>query len=467
MYQKSQQEITPQGGSTSQTKEELSNELKKAEPLTITKWREGMTNTQIIEMLADQFVKMPQSGVLFRKDSSGEIDYQNPIGIPAFMLLMQDNGYKKYFDKTQWDLILSDSRIESTEPLLIINEYIRAGEWSGRNWVQELSRELNLVGDRNENEELIRKFLCTMYATAFQDMDEVINFDPFNRVCLILFSYERSTKKTSILRKLGMKGMLKRLTGLNNDVHVDYDGQLPRESKTMKLHQASYFSINLDDIDQMLHDTRRAGSIRSVISADQVDYRKMWTETITTLPRRASFVATTNNPTVLRDKDENRYLVLELTKPIRDEWIDELDVLDLWRQVRVLIQEFGSTLLFSDMNRETIRKRVQGHMYTTVIDDLIDETYEYCVDCKELWSNIKDTIRSQGYYNDKEIGISLRRLSPNGVVKRKTGGHNFYMVRKKEDGLVGHTDHNMVKPTALPYADPKQVNERNTEGMET
>ena len=41
------------------------------------------------------------------------------------------------------------------------------------------------------------------------------------------------------------------------------------------------------------------------------------------------------------------------------------------------------------------------------------------------------------------------------------------MVRKKEDGLVGHTDHNMVKPTALPYADPRQVNERNTEGMET
>ena len=272
-----------------------------------------------------------------------------------------------------------------------------------------------------------------MYATAFQGMDEVIGFDPFNRVCLILFSYERSTKKTSILRKLGMKGMLKRLTGLSNDVQVDYPGQLPSESKTMKLHQSSYFSINLDDIDQMLHDTRRAGSIRSVISADQVDYRKMWTETITTLPRRASFVATTNNPTVLRDKDENRYLVLELLKPIADEWIDGLDVLDLWRQVRLYVQQFGTDVLFSDADRDTIRKRVQGHMYTTIIDDLIDETFEYCPECKALWSEVKDTIRSEGYYNDKEIGISLRRLSPNGVIKRKTGGHNFYMVRKKDD----------------------------------
>jgi hypothetical protein len=74
---------------------------------------------------------------------------------------------------------------------------------------------------------------------------------------------------------------------------------------------------------------------------------------------------------------------------------------------------------------------VQGHMYTTVVDDLIDETFEYCPECKELWSEVKDTIRAEGYYNDKEIGISLRRLSPNGVIKRKTGGNNFYMVRKK------------------------------------
>lgn len=431
--QKTKAETTPQGGSISPNQEALDSDIKQVEPLTITKWREGMNNTQIIEMLADQFVKMPQSGVLFRKDSNGEIDYQNPIGIPAFMLLMQDNGYKKYFDKTQWDLILSDSRIESTEPLQIINQYIRAGEWSGRNWIKELAANLNLRGDANENYELLNKFLCTMYATAFQGMDEVIGFDPFNRVCLILFSYERSTKKTSILRKLGMKGMLKRLTGLSNDVQVDYPGQLPSESKTMKLHQSSYFSINLDDIDQMLHDTRRAGSIRSVISADQVDYRKMWTETITTLPRRASFVATTNNPTVLRDKDENRYLVLELLKPIADEWIDGLDVLDLWRQVRLYVQQFGTDVLFSDADRDTIRKRVQGHMYTTIIDDLIDETFEYCPECKALWSEVKDTIRSEGYYNDKEIGISLRRLSPNGVIKRKTGGHNFYMVRKKDD----------------------------------
>ena len=90
--QKTKAETTPQGGSISPNQEALDSDIKQVEPLTITKWREGMNNTQIIEMLADQFVKMPQSGVLFRKDSNGEIDYQNPIGIPAFMLLMQDNG---------------------------------------------------------------------------------------------------------------------------------------------------------------------------------------------------------------------------------------------------------------------------------------------------------------------------------------------------------------------------------------
>ena len=186
--------------------ENLIEGIKEAEPLMIEDYREGMKNEEIIEMLAKVYVKMPTTGSLFIIDSSSEIDYSNPIEKSTFILQMQDRGYRKNFPEKQWDLILNDPRIKEIEPLQVVQELIAADNWSGKNWIEELTTNLNLKGDYIENKNLLTKFLCTMYATAFLGYDEVINFDAFNRVCMILFSYERGTRKTSILRKLGMEG---------------------------------------------------------------------------------------------------------------------------------------------------------------------------------------------------------------------------------------------------------------------
>lgn len=431
-----------QGASPSKTKaetENLSEDIQDAVTLPIKDYREGMNNEEIIKMLSEIYVKMPTTGSLFTKDAKGEIDFRNPVEKSSFILMMQDKGYKKGFSEQQWNLILNDKRIRLIEPLEVVQELIAADRWTGHNWIDDLLENLNLAGNPQENQVLLQKFLCTMYATAFQDYDEVIDFEAFNRNCLILFSYERGTRKTSILRKLGMGGMLNRLTGLNVDIQATYEGCLPEDKRLRNIHKATKFCVNIDDIDTLLHNRSTMNSIRAMISMKDVGFRKLYTDAEKSYKRRVSWVATTNNPTVLRDGDEDRHIVFELTKPISDEFMDRFDALDLWRQIRDILRVSGKHMLFNDTDRETIRKRTQKHLYTTILDDIVDENFEYCEECREDFSLIRETVAHFGYgsFQDKDLGISIKRLAPNGVIKYKSGDARKYRIRKKPSNTGG------------------------------
>lgn len=179
------------------------NEVQVIRELPNLRGRKGMPYKEMIPLIGSHFVKMPSKEVLFPKDGNGDIDFTAPISQSRFILDMCDCGFNLGEDK--WRMVLSDDRIDAVEPLQIIHGIIKQEEWTGRNWIKELAVNLNLKGDASENFELLYKYLCTMYQTAFQDYDKVIDYQVFNRVCLILLSYERGTKKSSIARKIGLQ----------------------------------------------------------------------------------------------------------------------------------------------------------------------------------------------------------------------------------------------------------------------
>ena len=74
---------------------------------------------------------------------------------------------------------------------------------------------------------------------------------------------------------------------------------------------------------------------------NDVTFRKLYTDTDKTYLRRVSWVATTNNPTVLRDHDENRYMVFEIQKPISDEFMDSFDALDFGGTSALFFKRLG------------------------------------------------------------------------------------------------------------------------------
>ncbi|MGB1979558.1 MAG: VapE domain-containing protein [Flavobacteriales bacterium] len=407
------------------------NEVQVIKELPVLRGRKGMPYKEMIPLIGSHFVKMPSKEVLFPKDGNGDIDFTAPISSSRFILDMCDLGFNLSEDK--WNKILSDDRIDSVEPLQIILDVIKQEKWTGRNWIKELAVNLNLKGNASENFELLYKYLCTMYQTAFQGYDEVVNWEVFNRVCLILLSYERGTKKSSIARKIGLQRILPRITGLNAEVQTDYAGQVEREKNVRKIHLATYFSINLDDIDEMLMNREDMGKLRSIISSNNVDYRMMWTQSLNAPPRRATFIATTNNQTVLRDKDENRYLVFELTKGIDDKWIDEFDALDMWRQVREIVHMNKQLTMFNKVDRDLIKSRAKYYAYETLIEEIVQEKLEYCEQCSMEFKDIRGIIRAEGYFTDTEIGRALQKLPPEpNMAKKKVNGYWRYRFQERK-----------------------------------
>ena len=111
-------------------------------------------------------------------------------------------------------------------------------------------------------------------------------------------------------------------------------------------------------------------------------------------------------------------------------------------------------MMFNDADRELIRQRAAAHLYTTELDDIIYENFEYCDECRENFDFITDRVWARGSYNKKEIGVAVKRLSPTGAIKIKTGGAYRYKIREKDTmGVSAHV------------SSPNKQNPSNTEGM--
>lgn len=367
-------------------------------------YQKGFNNAEMLKLFSQHFVKMPSQGVLFKRDFDGNIDFTEPIQTSDFELQMEDLGFKMSDQK--WGKILKSRMIPTVEPLQIVHEVIGRAKWSGTDWLTMLVENLNLNEEFEENRRLLNKFFALNYATAFQGYDSKIDYMPDNKICLILYSEERNTRKTSIFRKLGLQGFLRDEVGLNVDVQVDYLGQPPSDKRTKNIHLSSYLQINLDDIDNMLHSANRQGSIRSEISQNTVSYRLLYTEDTISLPRRASYVGTTNSPEVLRDKRETRFLVVEVGSPISDEFLKTFDVLDFWRQMKEEAHRFGRhDISFNPEEQSIIRGRVESHCYENSTELIIRDYLEPCEDCRTPFIQIVKAL------NDCNLNLSPDKIA--------------------------------------------------------
>lgn len=341
-------------------------------------YQQGFNNRQVRNLLGMHVVKMPSKEVLFRKREDGTIDFTNPVTFSDFLLDLEDLGFK--YSEHKWKRILKSEAIKSIEPLEILCEIIGRAKWSGTDWLSLLVANLNLKGDPEENKHLIKKFFALAYATAFQQYDRAIDFMPDNRVCLILYSHDKATRKTSILRQIGLQNLLADEVGLDADVQVDYLGIFPQDERLRDYHKATHFLVNLDDIDNMLHSS--SGQIKSLISQNKINYRPLWVDGSVSLPRRASYVGTTNNPTVLRDKHENRFMVFELLSAIDIGFMKKFDPLDFWRQMKEEAHKSHKAVTFNDEDLKLVMSRVEEYAYDNPTEIILKDYLEYCENCR-------------------------------------------------------------------------------------
>ena len=96
-----------------------------------------------------------------------------------------------------------------------------------------------------------------------------------------------------------------------------YTGNLQMDDKRQVLQQmAQMLLINLDEFNQISPHTQQ-GFLKNIITLSSVKIKRPYGRHVEDFPRRASFIATTNQPDVLADPSgSRRFLGVELTGPI-------------------------------------------------------------------------------------------------------------------------------------------------------
>ena len=101
------------------------------------------------------------------------------------------------------------------------------------------------------------------------------------------------------------------------ELSFGYTGNLQIDDKKQVLQQmAQMLLINLDEFNQISPKTQQ-GFLKNIITLSSVKIKRPYGRHVEDFPRRASFIATTNQPDVLADPSgSRRFLGIELTGPI-------------------------------------------------------------------------------------------------------------------------------------------------------
>jgi len=391
------------------------------------------TNSQKRTLLGSHFVKMPMVGYYFRINPDNTIDWQNPISSGDLILDLKDLGLKGTTDSDIKRMISSDT-IKDVSPLHLVYQQIESEKWDGTDYIQFFVDAMNLKGNSTTNSMIIRKWIINTYTLAMKDIDKSISWNPIPRVVMILHSEKRKLGKSSILRWLGLEGLIaKTIPNLTVDVYSELQSAMTKDERQFQMMLAGSMVLNFDDIGEMLMNS--PAELRAICSQTVVQNRTLYTDKNKSLRRRAGICGSTNNSTVLRDEDENRYAVFSM-KDIGVNWevINSIDAINIWRQAKYEAEQLGFESNFSDEETDKVIQLAKDYLYTTPLEDFIQDNFSYCPECDMKWQDIKEHCYTEGseYTKDKDLVKAIKMIIPVGKESkiRKNGGYQFWCLKK-------------------------------------
>lgn len=398
------------------------------------------TNAEILEVIGRYYVRLERHKIYFPRVED-EIDFSRPIPDGDLVLELKDKGLS--CRDGDINRLIFSSRIEV---VTILDElYSQIPNWDGRDRICEMIRALNLKGDFNLNKTLFEKWLMTAYSMAFYNIDRRITWHYYPRVVLILHSNERGFGKTGFFRRILFDGLIKELIPkLDLNLYAEQNGQLAEDKLERDSYLADCLGINMDDIDETLLDKKNEGKLRSILTSKTISNRQMYNPSTQFIRRKASICGTSNNKTLLRDQDENRYLVFSVEKMIDFRVLDEDDfAFQLWSQIRELAYEKKDDSNFSKDELIQVIGLAQDYIYKTDLEEFFYESLEFEPKGTMKHAEIKNLISRNGYYvpTDNKISEALKRMTPKGFsYKRKSDREQFYNFREinyEKKGKVG------------------------------
>lgn len=292
-------------------------------------------------------------------------------------------------------------------------------KWDGKDHIRKLAR---TVPTKNPHWE---DWFYTWFLGMVRQW-QVTNLAKYGNQAVPLLISTQGWNKTTFCEQL-----------LPPELSFGYTGNLQLDDKKQVLQQiAQMLLINLDEFNQISPHTQQ-GFLKNIITLSSVKIKRPYGRHVEDFPRRASFIATTNQADVLADPSgSRRFLSVELTGPIDVSTPPNYE--QLYAQAMNALHQhepyyFGpeETQQIMEWNSQFSVKTAGEQFFFDYFEPAVDESEGEWMSATAIFSFLKE-----------KVGISLlkpanvaafgRRLSNiPGLRKRVTSSNSEYLVRRK------------------------------------
>ena len=381
------------------------------------------------EYLGSKIVILNHTSTAFKKNIDGTIDYQTQINFDDLKLDLKDAGFK-ITDRDYGSLLNSD-KIQKIDSLKIFFNQLDNNKWDGKDRIKDLVSAAKLEGDFNQNHMLIKKWLCTTYAFALRGIDPRTPKKVYSRVVFILYSQQRGFGKTEFFRKIGLIGAIEKATGISGtEIYAETAGDLPKDERNFDIDKNTKMIYLLDDINQLL--IKGEGKLRSIISQEDFSKRALYKDTNQNLKRRATFAGTTNYKELLRNENENRYMLFTIAERMDFDLLNSLDIMQVWSQIRDEVIRFKDKSMIRVDDLETIMNLSEEYIYHSPLETTLNNMLLFDSEGRIAFSDIMKSLKEHGIYeSNNKVGSILQSMSPNGIdiITKPNKGSRLYKLK--------------------------------------
>ena len=293
-------------------------------------------------------------------------------------------------------------------------------KWDGKDHIRKLAR---TVPSKNPHWE---DWFYTWFLGMVRQW-QVTNLAKYGNQAVPLLISTQGWNKTTFCEQL-----------LPPELSFGYTGNLQLDNKKQVLQQiAQMLLINLDEFNQISPHTQQ-GFLKNIITLSSVKIKRPYGRHVEDFPRRASFIATTNQADVLADPSgSRRFLSVELTGPIDVSTPPNYE--QLYAQaMRALHQHepyyFGpaETQQIMEWNSQFSVKTAGEQFFLDYFEPAVKESEGEWMSASAIFSFLKEKV-GVSLLKPANVAAFGRRLSNiPGLKKRVTSSNSEYLVKRKK-----------------------------------
>ena len=293
-------------------------------------------------------------------------------------------------------------------------------KWDGKDHIRKLAR---TVPTKNPYWE---EWFYTWFLGMVRQW-QVTSLAKYGNQAVPLLISEQGWNKTTFCEQL-----------LPPELRFGYTGNLQMSDKRQVLQQmAQMLLINLDEFNQISPQTQQ-GFLKNIITLSSVKIKRPYGHHVEDFPRRASFIATTNQADVLADPSgSRRFLGIQLTGPIDVSTPPNYE--QLYAQAMCALHQHEPYYFGPEATQQIIESNRKFSVRSAAEQFFLDYFGPATCESDGRWMSSTAILN----YLKDEVGISLlkpvsvvafgRKLSGiKGLMKRETKSNSEYLVKLKE-----------------------------------